>query len=111
MFASHHRLSNLIAIIDYNKLQSLKSPSETLELEPFREKWESFGWHSKEIDGHNHSQILNALTENKSDRPLCLIAHTTKGKGVSFMENSVLWHYRSAQGKEFESALKELDNA
>ena len=109
MFASHHKLDNLIAIVDYNKLQSIKSPKETLNLEPFSEKWKSFGWEVVEIDGHNHHEIISALgSGSQSKKPKCVIAHTTKGKGVSFMENSVLWHYRSAQGAEFDMAMKEL---
>ena len=111
MFSSHHSLDNLIAIIDYNKIQSLDSIENTLNLEPLKLKWESFGWSAIEIDGHDHKQIKNTflsipVTENK---PTVIIAHTTKGKGVSFMENSVLWHYRSPQGEEFENAIRELD--
>ncbi len=110
MFASHFKLNNLIAIVDYNKLQSLKSTSETLELEPFKEKWESFGWDAYQIDGHNHNEIFEKLSDKNSSskKPKVIICNTIKGKGVSFMENSVLWHYRSPQGKEFEQALAEL---
>ena len=110
MFASHFRLSNLIAIIDYNKLQSLRSTTETLDLEPFREKWESFGWDAIEIDGHNHSALLENLYEInfKSKKPKVFICNTVKGKGISFMENNVLWHYRSPQGEEFEKAMNEI---
>lgn len=111
MFASHHKLDNLTVIVDYNKLQSIKSPSETLNLEPFSDKWKSFGWDVVEVDGHDHDEIIRVLsTDSRSEKPRCVIAHTTKGKGVSFMENSVLWHYRSAQGAEFDAALKELEN-
>lgn len=110
LFAAHHRLDNLIAIIDYNKIQSLKSVSETLELEPFVDKWKSFGWNVAEVDGHNHDQIKDVCKRIpfETDRPNCVIAHTTKGKGVSFMENSVLWHYRTARDDEYELAVKEL---
>ena len=111
LFAGHHKLDNLIAIIDYNKIQALGSVSETLELEPFTEKWKSFGWTVREVNGHDHMAIETALSElaATSDRPKVLIAHTTKGKGVSFMEESVLWHYRTAQGEEFDAALAELE--
>lgn len=111
LFAGHHRLNNLVAIIDYNKIQSLASVAETLALEPFADKWRSFGWEVVEADGHNHEELSKKLEANsmKSDKPLCLIAHTTKGKGVSFMENSVLWHYRTARGEEYDSALAELE--
>ena len=110
LFAAHHGLSNLIAIIDYNKIQSLASVEETLRLEPFADKWRAFGWHVNEVDGHSHSALSVALNVNSSAgrQPTCVVAHTTKGKGVSFMENSVLWHYRSPQGDEFEKAMQEL---
>ena len=97
LFASHHKLSNLVNIVDYNKLQSLDTTESTLALEPFKDKWDSFGWNTLEINGHCHEEIFSVLTSVSKD-PTCIIAHTTKGKGVSFMENSVLWHYRSPQG-------------
>ncbi len=110
LFASHHKLDNLTVIIDYNKLQSLESTHQTLELEPFVQKWKSFGWNVTEVDGHNHRKIKIALGKKKisKNKPTCIIAHTTKGKGVSFMENNTLWHYRSPQGDEFLSARNEL---
>lgn len=112
LFAGHHKLKNLIAIVDYNKIQSLKSTTETLDLEPFSEKWRSFGWEVIDTDGHDHKELLISLNKaSKSPKPTCIIANTIKGKGVSFMENSVLWHYRSPQGKEFDEAIKELENA
>lgn len=112
LFAAHHKLDNLIAIIDYNKLQSLASVSETLELEPFVDKWKSFGWSVTEVDGHNHQdlqQVFNKIPFQPS-KPNCILAHTIKGKGISFMEKSVLWHYRTAKGEELENALKELES-
>jgi transketolase len=111
LFAAHHKLDNLVAIIDYNKLQSIKPVSETLNLEPFPDKWKSFGWAVEEVDGHDHEAIktLFAKVPFTQGKPTCIIAHTTKGKGVSFMENSVLWHYRSAQAEEYENALQELN--
>jgi transketolase len=110
LFASHHRLDNLIALVDYNKLQSLAPVSETLALEPFTEKWEAFGWAVRECDGHNPGAIFDNLAHLPwaEGRPSCLICNTTKGKGVSFMENQVLWHYRSPQGEEYVAALAEL---
>jgi transketolase len=110
LFASHFGLSNLTAIVDYNKIQSLAPVAETIDLEPFVNKWVSFGWAVAEVDGHCHAQLLEALNGRDSQRPSVVIAHTTKGKGVSFMENSVLWHYRSPQGKEFHDALTELQS-
>jgi len=110
LFAAHHKLDNLIVIVDYNKIQSLAPVAETLALEPFRAKWESFGWQVSEVDGHNHDQIAKALdaVPYRVGSPSCILAHTIKGKGVSFMEHSVLWHYRTARGDEFERAMAEL---
>lgn len=110
LFAAHHRLDNMVAIVDFNKIQSLASVSETLALEPFADKWRSFGWTVLEADGHDHGQLQSALTAPAvAGQPTCLLAHTTKGKGVSFMENSVLWHYRTARGGELSAALAELE--
>ena len=113
LFSSHHKLDNLTTVVDYNKIQSLAPTQETMALEPFADKWKAFGWNVIESDGHDHKSLKAALHKNSviTDMPTCVIAHTTKGKGVSFMENSVLWHYRTPQGEEYEAALKELDNA
>jgi len=110
LFASQHKLDNLIAIVDYNKIQSLGSVKDVIDLEPFSDKWRAFGWAVREIDGHNVGEIETALCKVplEEGRPSCVIAHTVKGKGVSFMENKLLWHYRSPQGEEFEAALAEL---
>lgn len=111
LFAAHHQLRNLVAVIDYNKIQSLASIASTLGLEPFADKWRDFGWDVQEVDGHDHAQLAAALQQRPADvvKPRCVIAHTTKGKGVSFMENSVLWHYRTPQGDEYARACAELD--
>jgi transketolase len=87
--------------------------AETLALEPFADKWRSFGWGVVEVDGHDHDQIKDALKKQPgiSGKPNVVIAHTIKGKGVSFMENTVLWHYRCARGEEFDMALKELEES
>ncbi len=113
LFAAHHKLDNLLAIIDYNKIQSLASVADTLALEPLADKWRSFGWRVIETDGHDHAALETSLSADSIEptQPTCVIAHTTKGRGVSFMENSVLWHYRTARGEEFEAALKELEEA
>jgi transketolase len=112
LFAAHHKLDRLVAIIDYNKIQSLAPVEETIGLEPFTDKWRSFGWSVIETDGHDHQQLTDSFNKARmaSGKPTCIIAHTTKGKGVSFMENSVLWHYRTARGEELESALVELED-
>ena len=110
MFSGFHKLNHLIAIVDYNKYQSLKSTYETLDLEPFRDKWESFNWEVYEVNGHEHNELLNVfnILSNNSSKPKVIIANTVKGKGVSFMEKKVLWHYRSAQGDELKKGLEEL---
>lgn len=110
LLSAHHKLDNLVAIVDYNKIQSLKSVAETLALEPFADKWKAFGWNVREVDGHDHGQLQQTLSSLPFEKgqPNCVIAHTTKGKGVSFMENSVLWHYRSPRGEEYEAAVQEL---
>lgn len=109
LFAAHHRLSNLCAVVDYNKLQSIAPVAETIGLEPFTDKWRAFGWAVERIDGHDHEALKAALARSAhADRPACIIADTIKGHGVSFMENQVLWHYRSPQGEEFAAAMREL---
>jgi transketolase len=91
LFASHHSLANLTAIVDYNKIQSLGSVEKTLALEPFVDKWIAFGWDVAEADGHDAVKIQEAILNNRTEsQPRVVICHTTKGKGVSFMENSVL---------------------
>ncbi len=110
LFSNHHKLKNLTIIIDYNKLQSIRSISETLELEPLDKKFLSFGWEVSTIDGHNFIEIEKALAK-VNNKPHVIIANTIKGKGVSFMENSVLWHYRSAQNDEYKMALREIENS
>jgi transketolase len=112
LFAPHHKLSNLIAIIDYNKLQSFGRVAEVLDLEPFTDKWRAFGWQVEEIDGHDHDAIRLALGgTGRHDRPTAIVAHTVKGKGVSFMEDQLVWHYRSPADEQLETALREVQNA
>ena len=108
MFAGHHKLSNLIAFVDYNKIQALGCTRDIIDLEPLGEKWKSFGWNVQEIDGHNFEQIFTALNSLSLEKPNVILLHTVKGKGVSFMENNLLWHYRAPDDKEYKLALKEL---
>jgi transketolase len=110
MFAAHHKLDNLIAIIDYNKLQSLASTEETLSLEPLVDKLIAFGCSVKEVDGHNHDELQKTLSSApwENGKPSVLVAHTVKGKGVAFMENKVEWHYKSPNKEQLLTALKEL---
>ena len=108
LFAAHHRLENLTVVVDRNGLQSLRSTEKTLALEPLAEKFESFGWSVEEVDGHNHEQLHEAIVLQTTDRPRIVIANTTKGKGVSFMEDQVLWHYRPPSSEQLALALSEL---
>lgn len=110
LFAPQHRLDNLVAIVDHNKIQSLGSVSEVLELAPLAEKFRAFRWAVREIDGHNHAEIRAALKSLpwEPGKPNCLIAHTIKGKGVSFMENQLLWHYKSPDAEQLRLALLDL---
>jgi transketolase len=112
LFAGHHQLDNLSIVIDYNKIQSLDFVDKTLRLEPFAEKLRAFGWGVREVDGHD----VHALSEGfaalpfEAGKPSAMIAHTVKGKGVSWMEGKVLWHYRPpAPGEELEKALAEVE--
>jgi transketolase len=108
MFSAHHSLDKLTAIIDYNKLQSLDTVANSLGLEPLVDKLIAFGCDVCEVDGHDHSQIFDALSANTTGKPRAIIAHTVKGKGVSFMENRVEWHYKSPNDVELAIALAEL---
>ena len=113
MFAAHHELDNLVGIIDYNKLQSLGTNESTIRLEPLAQKFAAFGWSVREIDGHDHDALQQALSTLpwEAGKPSMLIAHTTKGKGVSFMENKVEWHYKSPNASQLEEAIKEIGSA
>ncbi|MGE3690013.1 MAG: transketolase [Novosphingobium sp.] len=110
MFAAHHKLDNLVAVIDYNKLQSLTTVAETLGIEPLTGKFEAFGWAVEQIDGHDHEALAERLSAApwQPGKPSVLVAHTTKGKGVSFMEDKVEWHYRSPGEQDLATALAEL---
>ena len=111
--AAQYKLDRLIAVIDYNHMQSLATVDETLRLEPFEQKWKDFGWNALSVDGHDTDALQKAFDwakENAGSRkPSVILAHTVKGKGVSFMENDILWHYRTPQGEEYDAALKELE--
>lgn len=111
LFAPHHQLSKLTLIVDYNKIQSFGTVDEVLRLDPLNKKFEAFGWRTLEIDGHNHDQISSSLMQAKDEieKPTVIIAHTIKGKGVNFMENKLLWHYRSPSAEEFAEAIKQLE--
>ncbi len=110
MAANKYKLDNLTAILDLNGVQLDGPTNEIMPLEPVVDKWRSFNWHTIEIDGHNIKQVLETLDETKyiHGKPSIIIAHTIKGKGVSFMENKSAWHGRAPNKEEFETALKEL---
>lgn len=110
MASSHYKLDNLCAILDRNKMQIDGLTEDVMSIEPLAEKWSSFGWKVVEIDGHNFKEILNALSPNQieKEKPLMVIAHTVKGKGVSFMEGVVDFHGKAPTKGEMEKALKEL---
>ncbi|MBQ8159502.1 MAG: transketolase [Clostridia bacterium] len=109
--AGHFGLDHLIAVVDHNHMQSLDFCENTLKLEPFDQKWRDFGWHVLRVDGHDTDALEAAFHACKSHRgsPSIIIADTVKGKGVSFMENDILWHYRTPQGEEYEAARRELE--
>ena len=110
LFAAHHKLDNLLCIIDYNKLQSLTTVDDTLRLEPLHSKFDAFGWAVQEVDGHDHDALERALGAGSwpAGKPALLIANTVKGKGVSFMENQVEWHYRNPTPDLLAQALAEI---
>ena len=111
LFAPHHKLDNLVVIVDYNKIQSLGTVKEVIDLDPLPAKWSAFGWAVREIDGHNLQAAEEAVTQVPFEpgRPSCIVAHTVKGKGVSYMENKLLWHYRAPMGEDMTKALAELE--
>lgn len=108
MFARQNKLDNFTVIIDHNKLQATDTCKKTMDPIDLGKKWEAFGWNVIEIDGHNFSEIKSGLKRTEKEKPACIIAHTTKGKGISFMENNILWHYRDPQGDFYKKALMEL---
>jgi transketolase len=112
LFAPQHRLDNLTVIVDYNKIQSLGRVAEVIDLEPLAAKWRAFGWGVREIDGHDLAAVeaAYAAVPFEPGRPSCIVAHTVKGKGVSYMEDRLLWHYRAPRGEDLDKALAELES-
>ena len=108
-FANHFRLNNLVAVVDHNHMQSMDYCDKTLEVSPMAKRWEAFGWNVIEIDGHDHDALREALSQTSEDKPTVVIANTVKGKGISFMEMDILWHYRFPHdGWEYNCAVNEL---
>ena len=110
MFAAGRQLDNLAVIVDYNKLQAMGRSNEVTALGPLAEKWRAFGWATREIDGHDMGAVVEALESVpfKARRPTAIVAHTVKGKGVSFMEDDLEWHYRPPNADDLARALAEI---
>jgi len=113
LFAPAQRLERLAVVIDYNKWQATGRSNEIMALAPLREKWEAFGWSAYEVDGHDLKALVQVLDNvpDGSGKPVAVVAHTVKGKGVSFMEDDNNWHYRSPTAEEVRQARIELDLA
>ncbi|QNI37181.1 transketolase [Edaphobacter albus] len=111
LFAPQHKLDNLVVIIDYNKIQSFGSVKDVLDLDPLADKFRAFRWSVKEVDGHDMEELVETFHSLplENSRPTAIIAHTVKGKGISFMENQLAWHYKSPTNEQIEIALKELE--
>lgn len=110
MCGAHHRLTNLVAIVDVNRLQIIDTTKKVMNVEPLAEKWRSFGWKMLEIDGHDMEEVVDTLNYAKRiDGPVAILASTVKGKGVSFMEDVVKWHGAAPSDKELDVALGEIE--
>jgi len=110
MFAAQHKLDNLIAVIDHNKIQAMDCLDKIVSMNPLADKWKAFGWEVREADGHSFPDLNKNFSHVPftKGKPSMLIAHTTKGKGISFMENAPIWHYRSPNAEELKTACEEL---
>ena len=110
LLAPRHNLNHLTVVVDYNKWQATGRSNEIMALPSLRDKFAAFGWEAMEVDGHNISQLIAALekVEAGCSKPIAIIAHTIKGKGVSFMEDDNNWHYRQPTAEEVEEAKKQL---
>ena len=108
MTAAHYGLDSITAVVDRNRLQQGAGTEETKRLEPFADKWASFGWEVREVDGHDHAALLQAFAPVASGRPVAVIANTIKGKGVSFIEDRVQWHHKVPSAEQVRAAIEEL---
>jgi transketolase len=111
MAAAHYRLANLTVIVDFNKIAQSGRVAELIEVDPLADKWRAFGWEVREFDGHDMGQVVDALdaVPLHAQRPSALIAHTVKGKGVSFAEDTYLWHHNAVDEEVYQRALGELE--
>lgn len=111
MFAYQYKLDNFTVIVDKNNMQAMGKCKEVMDMESLSAKWSAFGWTVVNVeDGHNHEMLKRAFAEPHNGKPKVIIANTIKGKGVSFMENNIIWHYRDPQGEDYTNAIKELDD-
>jgi transketolase len=111
MFAAHHRLDNLVVVVDLNGSQAMGNTERILCLNPLARRWEAFGWDTREVDGHDEDALRRALTTDLAGRtgPVVILARTTLGKGVSFMENRLEWHYQNLTPEQARDALQEIE--
>lgn len=109
MLAAQKQLSGFTIIVDCNGIQAMGDCADVINMEPMADKWESFGWHVSEVDGHDIDALREAFNENSGCKPKVILARTVKGKGISFMEHQLLWHYRDPQGDAYEQAVAELE--
>ena len=111
LFAAQHQLDNLVCIVDFNKIQGFGNSEDVLSLTPLADKWHAFGWSVHELDGHDIPGLRKILSSlpNQPGKPSVMVADTVKGKGVSFMENQLLWHYRPPSEEDLANALAELE--
>ena len=110
MFAAHHRLDNVVALVDVNGQQALGYTRDVLDLAPLATKWEAFGWNAHEVDGHDVEALMTTLESlaTTGGRPHVLMAHTVFGRGVSFMEGDIAWHYLPMSDEQYATALSEV---
>lgn len=112
LVAQQNKLDNFTVIVDCNAMQAMGSCRDVMNMEPFADKWRSFGWQTIEVaDGNNHEQLREAFSTLSDGKPKCILAKTKKGKGISFMENNLIWHYRDPQGDDYLRAVEELEAA
>jgi transketolase len=108
MTAAHYDLESLTAVVDRNRLQQGARTEDTNRLEPLADKWTSFGWEVREVDGHDHGALFEAFSPSSTGKPVAVIAHTIKGKGVSFIEDRVEWHHKVPDAQQVQAAIQEL---
>jgi transketolase len=107
--AAQHKLNNLVAILDYNKVQAFGKVKDVLSIEPITDKWKSFGWQVHEVDGHDISALLKIFKKPPQSKPQIIVAHTIRGKGIPFMEHKMEWYYNYPKAEDVEKALKVLE--